>query len=89
MAEGPLARRFNPQMSICADAKRIQVTDLVRIAAARSHYREPRRVKPIQARELAQFIERQPPPDAFGPIEQRFEPPRGFRVARVQNGSPR
>jgi len=89
MAEGPLARRFDPQMSICADAKRIQVTDLVRVAAARSHYREPCRAKPIQARELAQFIEGQPPPDALGPIEQRFEPPRGFRVARVQNGSPR
>jgi hypothetical protein len=89
MAEGPLARRFNPQMRICANAKRIQVTELVRVAAARAHYREPRRVKPIQARKLAQFIERQPPPDALGPIEERLEPPRGFRVARVQNGSPR
>jgi len=89
MAEGPLARRFNPQMCICTDAQGIQVTDLVGVAAARSHYREPRRVKPIQARELAQFIERQPPPDALGAIEQRFKPPRGFRVARIQNGSPR
>jgi hypothetical protein len=89
MAEGPFAWRFNPQMRICADAKRIQVTDLVRVAAARSHHREPRRVKPIQAGEFAQLIEGQPPPDPLGAIKQRFEPPRGFRVARVQNGSPR
>jgi hypothetical protein len=89
MAEGPLARRFNAQMRICADAKRIQVTDLVRVAAARSHYRKPGRVKPIEAGKLAQFIEGQPPPDALGPIKERFEPPRGFGVARVQDGSPR
>ena len=79
----PRAGRRHLQMRIGAHAQRIEIAQRLGIAPARAQHCKLRRAEPIEMRELAKILERQPPARALRVIEQRLQPRADFAIRGV------